>query len=166
MIPAYKGVEITLDENCYFAFDLDGNACLFPSYREAKERIDERIKQREKEEVAKLSIPAISEDLIETTVTGVHAGNGEILMRPSLRSSRYDSPARVYYRCKKSVELLSRVSELRESLNSVCEELASFRIAWKDTEKWESFERSKHAEYVRRLKDLAGRLEKEHGDKA
>jgi hypothetical protein len=165
MIATYRGIEISLDESNCFIFSLDGKVFRFPSYQEVREQIDERIKQREKEEVAKLSIPAITGDLRETTVTGVHAGNGDLLMRPTLKADRYDSSAEVFYRCKESIDLVQRMVELHESLDSMHKKLNAYRLTWRIGKGWQTFDRSMHAEYVHRLKDLADRLEKEYGDK-
>jgi hypothetical protein len=83
----YNGHTITVTDDYRFAIsgptiEKDGHdrySLIYDSMSKAKERIDERVKQAERQNREKLSIPMLAANGNPVTITGIHAGHYGLL---------------------------------------------------------------------------------------
>lgn len=155
----YRDIEIKLDRDNRFAFTLDGKANIFSSYSAATRVIDARLKQKAREATVKLSIPAITEDLRETTVTGMDARNGQLLTKPVVKSKYGHGTADLYFHTLETIALLSERKRLYEAINKIEGQLWERRVTWrKDSDDWGTYDPTLYGEYVKVISDRAKRF--------
>ncbi len=121
----YKGYDITLTEAFKFAVDLEGKKRDYDSMGQARDAIDRYEKDKDRVGRKKLSIPLVTNSLETTTLTGVHASNGNLLTTPKVES---------YYSSKLYVDTpsvraaIEEIIRLEERRRDIEDDLLRFHV--------------------------------------
>lgn len=151
----YDGVEFVIDEQFWFGVpSLDQR---WQSYAEMTEGIDKSRKAIESHAREKLSLKCVDSECNAVTVTGIHAGRGQLLVTPKRDSSRYGIYPDVGWireALEASRDVEDRLARIRDALKGLAlESVASY-----------AFNPVYYADYVANLKQQYATVEKITGE--
>lgn len=144
----YQGVEFYLDQFWRFRVpELD--EALFESKGRMESAIDEMLKARAKASREKVSVKVIGQDGVARELTGIHAGNGSLLLSPKYES-RYGRSS-LYLNCDLANQAIKAKAELDARLEVIEEVLEKLKIS-AESSMFDSYKPEKFPEYMERLK--------------
>lgn len=147
MKETYDGCTITLNDFFKFVVDKIENRS-FASYEEATNAIDNQRKSKEATNRRKISVKVLDDKGNPHELTGIHAGNGNLVLKPPIGGYRTSS----YLDLPVIAEAIKRLCELEDHTARLRSLMRKFELKGGG----HSFDSSKHPEEMYRLeKDIA-----------
>jgi hypothetical protein len=145
----YKGEKIELDGGGNFR---TSEGPYDNTLEAAKLRVDKIIKLRAKTAQAALSLPVYavgSTEVIETTITGIHARLGTIIAKPPMME-KYSTP-HYYLRAPENRELIDKTLRLFTEWKMACKELEAREIVLDRQSQYGELKEGEHEQLIAQI---------------
>jgi hypothetical protein len=128
---SHEGVDVIVNEVGEFSFA--DSARPYQTAADAKDAITAINKRKAALNKKKLALKVIGDDGKERVITGVHARNGNLLIKPELETNSYLTPAPSFYPATPELTpLVLQLAELKRQVRALTDRLYPSIVTWVD----------------------------------
>ncbi len=119
---------IEVDEYGVFRANVDDHSICEQTLEGAKEQISKQLERKKKASKRKLNLAVVDEYGDDNVITGIHAGNGKLLLAKPTKRGTFNRAPSVYTLRDDIVALVHEVNDLDRKLTAKRKQLSSYRI--------------------------------------